>query len=206
MGTFLAVANGYVVVLYFLGARMFPETETLPVTKILVGILFFLVVTAFLAHDGRKGGGFLRYAWMPIVTLVSWTTYFGTANFLIKTGTVSPMWNVFVTEGSIFLVASAVLAFRALASPGTFHFPKIRFSDPVFRSGFFMAGFLAAASSFLFLSYARIPANVANTVSLLTNVAIPTVFWVTLGERPKRSEMALIAASVLLLAAFLIVP
>ncbi|MDQ1344264.1 MAG: hypothetical protein QG650_984, partial [Patescibacteria group bacterium] len=47
-----------------------------------------------------------------MISLVSWTFYFGTANYVVKTGIATPMWSLFLAEGSIFLAAAAVFVSR----------------------------------------------------------------------------------------------
>lgn len=75
MGISLSLAYGYVVVLYFANARFFPE-EALSVPKLAVALAFFASIAAFLVSESRKGSSMLRYLWLPLVSLVSWTFYF----------------------------------------------------------------------------------------------------------------------------------
>ena len=75
MGISLSLAYGYVVVLYFVNARLF-ESEALSVSKLAVALAFFASVAAFLVSEGRKGSSLLKYVWLPAISLVSWTFYF----------------------------------------------------------------------------------------------------------------------------------
>lgn len=75
MGISLSLAYGYVVVLYFANARLFPE-EALSVPKLAVALAFFASIAAFLASESRKGNSIFKHLWLPAVSLVSWTFYF----------------------------------------------------------------------------------------------------------------------------------
>ena len=112
LSTALAIAYGYVVVLYFVNARLF-EAERLSNAKFAFAFAFFATVAAFLFHANRSGAKFLRHVWMPLVSLVCWTAYFGCANYVVKTGIASPAWSLMLAEGSIFTAAVAAFASRS---------------------------------------------------------------------------------------------
>lgn len=97
MGVSLSLAYGYVVVLYFANAKLFPS-EALSDAKLALALAFFATTAAFLANEGKKGGKILRYAWLPMTSLVAWTLYFGTANYVVKTGLASPAWSLSLAE------------------------------------------------------------------------------------------------------------
>lgn len=97
MGIALSLAYGYVVVLYFVNARFFPE-EALSASKLVVALLFFASIAAFLVSEGKKGSPIIKYLWLPVVSLISWTLYFGVANYVIKTELATPIWSLFLAE------------------------------------------------------------------------------------------------------------
>lgn len=75
MSVSLAIAYGYVIVLYFVNAEIFPS-EALSPQKLAIAGLFFASIAAFLVSESKKGGSIARYAWLPGVALLSWTVYF----------------------------------------------------------------------------------------------------------------------------------
>lgn len=205
MGTSLSIAYGYVVVLYLVNARLFPS-EILSWPKLAVAVAFFVSVVAFLLLEGKKGSSVAKYAWLPFVSLVSWTLYFGTANYVVKTGMASPAWSLFIAEGSIFAVAALAFVLRPLvrktdASPVRRGFDFVSASN-----GISMAVFLALGTGFLLASYDLVAANLANTVGLFTTAVTAVLSAIVFKERLPRSERVAIAVSTVLLVLFLIVP
>ncbi len=75
LGVSLAIAYGYVIVLYFVNAKMFPS-DALSFPRLAIAMAFFVSVAAFLVLENRKGRNIFRYVWLPLVSLVSWTAYF----------------------------------------------------------------------------------------------------------------------------------
>lgn len=75
LGVSLAIAYGYVIVLYFVNAEMFPS-ETLSFPRLAIATAFFASVAAFLVLESRKGRNIFQHVWLPLVSLVSWTVYF----------------------------------------------------------------------------------------------------------------------------------
>ncbi len=208
MGTSLSVAYGYVPVLFFVNAAVFPDTEALSVPKLAFAASFFATVVAFLVHSSRTKSAFLRHAWMPLTTLVCWTAYFGLSNYLVKTGFTSPLGCVVLTEGSIFSVALAAFAvwiFRTKRDrPSSRIFEGIGAKPVAF--GLLMATFLVIGAGCMFASYDLIAANVTNTVGLSTIPFTSALSAVFLKERLPKSDWALILAATGCLVGFLLVP
>ncbi len=75
LGVSLAIAYGYVVVLYFANAKMF-ASEALSWPKLAIAVSFFVSVVAFLVLENRKGRNVFRHVWLPLSSLVAWTLYF----------------------------------------------------------------------------------------------------------------------------------
>lgn len=208
MGVALSLAYGYVIVLYFVNARIFPS-EALSLPKLGVALAFFASIAYFLVSESKKGTGFMKYVWLPMATLVCWTGYFGTANYVVKTGIASPVWSLLLAEGSIFATALVVFLARTgyRAACGSKTRDSWKFPDLAsFSSGVSMAVFTALGTGFLLVSYSFVAANLANTIGLFTTVSTAVMSAIVFRERLPKSEWSLIGVCTLLLSLFLIVP
>lgn len=199
-GVALIIANISVFMMYFANLAIFEWGEILPFLQILLGILFFVVISQFLLQQtaGKKISLDIKMLY-PLITAVCWTIFFVWNTWFVKSDIMTPVQSVFATE-SIILVF-AVLGYALLHK---WDFKPVRASySPKIIVPFAIIGASNVASAFLYYyGYLDNPANIINFIRLFSVVTTTILVWIFLKDRLTKKQIILMTIAFVLLILF----
>ena len=102
----MTIANTAVFFMFFANILIFAGSESLPWTQMLLGLIFFVIVAQFILTTDEDHHFKLNIkALLPVGTALCWATFFVANTWFIKTGVMTPVQTVLMTEGAVFVVA-----------------------------------------------------------------------------------------------------
>lgn len=202
VGVVMMVAFSYVFFSYGINLLFFPTIEQLSLMRIILGVLFFVTISWLLLNKNKDGKGFvIEYALLlPLGTALCWAVYFGMINYYIKSWFVTPLQNIFYTEGTIFVVALLNYLRTEKDLRPLLKLPKRAIVPYAMRGvGVFLMGL------FTYYAYAYAPGNVVNVIKLGSIILTAIFGRYFLNESLSKKEITLMGIAIAILAMFIVV-